>query len=945
MTDTATDDRTMTKEETAGIALLKRYAKNPDGEEILRRFADSIQVANRFERKQWVPTARKMKGWTVNLRTGQIYALTLKRDEVQILLLPQMLGAEERKALEEAQHHKYEPKHPPGSARYTLDLPKARKLWGLIENAHHAVLRHRRHTSGAKAPEADALIDALRDELKLELPYPDRGVVDSGGEDDAPSNQGPSLLEAYAARAEGRVILRALADSIMAANAEGHARWGTTVAKDYVALNVGRVCGVRLHDDRVRILLMPDTLEPDVRKALEEAMLHSWDRAAIPGARNYELHWPTAANMWERLHDAHHEALASARQGRTMHNKSHSDAVIDSLNSILRLELPYPDYGGVKPPPPSNGGRFSDLLRKLNQEGLLFSVETVANYVLALQTKRFAILTGISGTGKTRIAMTVARSFRARVRDRQAADPDTAAVAEDAFKMTARPFHFNHKQLILPVAFVAEIDRFLTPEGNSNGGPIKVSFPGGRSQLRFWKDPKPDRSGTWLLFAGAHDFRDWYFANLQPDQHFYISPREGNQAGDHWLEFSLPETEETERDLDTYTVVPVRPDWVDNRGLLGYLNPITGAYSTTPFLSLLLEAQEEEKRAGKEGRHPHPFFVVLDEMNLARVEHYFSDFLSALESGEPIPLHDSEEVEEGETESESGPAVPRQLRVPDNVFFTGTVNVDETTYMFSPKVLDRAFTIEFDQVDLKGYTDGKVPPESGGLDLGTGAALALIPYRNPKPSDWRDFCRLDGGRYGKVLRKLHGVLEEEHRHFGYRVANEIARFVNLAHAQSSGDEAAVRTAFDLALRQKVLPKFHGTQQELEPLLKRLFNFAVDGRDGRRGDSEISLSDWRPSRGGRLSWAGKQMPTSGDSVPAGTAEAGDEPADGADGETEDSTPTIDADSVGTEADASEGTTASAGVGPKSRDPEFPRTAAKLWRMLKRLEQRGFTSFIE
>ena len=88
-------------------------------------------------------------------------------------------------------------------------------------------------------------------------------------------------------------------------------------------------------------------------------------------------------------------------------------------------------------------------------------------------------------------------------------------------------------------------------------------------------------------------------------------------------------------------------------------------------------------------------------MNLARVEHYFSDFLSALESGEPIPLHEDEAVEDGE--SESGPQVPRELRVPGNVLFTGTVNVDETTYMFSPKVLDRAFTIEFDQVDLGGF--------------------------------------------------------------------------------------------------------------------------------------------------------------------------------------------------------------------------------------------------
>ena len=178
--------------------------------------------------------------------------------------------------------------------------------------------------------------------------------------------------------------------------------------------------------------------------------------------------------------------------------------------------------------------------------------------------------------------------------------------------------------------------------------------------------------------------------------------REGQTPDSDELEIGLSETEIVEAPLHNYVVIPVRPDWVDNRGLLGYLNPLTNEYSTTPFLNLLLRAREEENRAKAADEKPHPFFVILDEMNLARVEHYFSDFLSALESGEAIPLHEDEAVDSGE--SQSGPRVPRKLKVPGNVLFTGTVNVDETTYMFSPKVLDRAFTIEFDQVDLKGFS-------------------------------------------------------------------------------------------------------------------------------------------------------------------------------------------------------------------------------------------------
>lgn len=930
MTDTAAEDSSTVEKETAGITLLKRYAEDPDGREILRRFARSIEVANEFGSKHWVPTFR----WgTVTLRIGTTQAIILSTDDVEILVARESLTDETRAVIKEAALG--EESFALGT-RYKLTWTKARELWESLEEAHHGALRQG-PPSGTRNPEAKALVGFLNRELALELPNPRQPESANGG--GLPS---VPLLEAYSDSHEGRAILRATAKSIEVANAESRTNWGTTANKNgtYVALNVGNACAIRLHADRVRILLLPDRLDAEARKALEDRATRSWPRAAIPGAQNYEVDWPTAAQMWESLQDAHHAILTAARRGRTSFHRSHSNTVIDFLNRTLELNLPYPDYGEVEPPSISdpNGGWYSALLQRLDEDGLLFSPEAIANYILALQTKRFAILTGISGTGKTQIARAVARSFQARIRTRRAADPDAAAVAEDAFKMTARPYHFNHKQLILPVAFVAEIDRFLTSEGNSNGGPISVSYPGGRTQLRFWKDPKPDRSGTWLLFAGAHDFRDWYLSNLQPDDHFYISPREGNRPGDHWLEFSLPEMEQTEHDLDHYKVVPVRPDWVDNRGLLGHLNPITGKYSVTPFLQLLLDAQAEVERAG-EDRVPHPFFVVLDEMNLARVEHYFSDFLSALESGEPIPLHESEEVEEGGTEAESGSVVPRQLRVPDNVFFTGTVNVDETTYMFSPKVLDRAFTIEFDRVDLNGYTDGSAPQESGGLDLGAGEALALKPYEKLRRAEWVEFCKLDGERYGKVLQKLHAVLEEEHRHFGYRVANEIARFVNLAHEQWSGDEEAVKAAFDLALLQKVLPKFHGTQQELEPVLRRLFHFAVDGEDGSHGEADVSLTDWRVAHG-RLKSVRRPKSAPAGSIAAGTPEAGvDEPAIGGDGETEGSATTADADSAATEANAK------VGAGSESRDPEFPRTAAKIWRMLRRLEQRGFAAFIE
>ena len=80
------------------------------------------------------------------------------------------------------------------------------------------------------------------------------------------------------------------------------------------------------------------------------------------------------------------------------------------------------------------------------------------------------------------------------------------------------------------------------------------------------------------------------------------------------------------------------------------------------------------------------------------------------------------------------------------------------------------------------------------------------------------------GRLAGVLEQLNGILKEEHRHFGYRVANEIARFVNLAAAQASTDEATLWAALDMAILAKILPKLHGTQQELDQLLKNLEAF-------------------------------------------------------------------------------------------------------------------------
>lgn len=352
---------------------------------------------------------------------------------------------------------------------------------------------------------------------------------------------------------------------------------------------------------------------------------------------------------------------------------------------------------------------FDRLLTALYARGLYFSSDVVANYLLALQAKRFVILTGISGTGKTKLAQVVAE-------------------------------HYGH---------------------------------------------------------------------MDADEPAY--------------------SDAARRPMYHCEIVAVRPDWTDSRGLLGYYNPLMGRYAATPFLRLLLRATEELKRAEAAGREPHPFFVVLDEMNLARVEHYFSDFLSCMESGAPLHLHDNAKVESGESGDDE--AVPMRLKIPANLYFTGTVNIDETTYMFSPKILDRAFTIELNEVDLAALGSAREgaagsPPAPGQLHLAR-LPEQLTPLPSPGADDWLDFGAHEGGRLRQRVLDLQERLKAEDRHFGYRVAVETARFVNLAVAQTAPDAASGWAALDLALLQKVLPKLHGTQQELDDVLTGLLAFAQE----------------------------------------------------------------------------------------------------------------------
>jgi 5-methylcytosine-specific restriction protein B len=540
--------------------------------------------------------------------------------------------------------------------------------------------------------------------------------------------------------------------------------------------------------------------------------------------------------------------------------------------------------GGPLPPPPS--APFHQVLRKLDEGGLYFPGETVANVLLALQVKRFVILTGISGTGKTRIAQAIAGQFpfTRKVVVPQAVDERTAIVK-------VSPDARKRSRIALPAALGMLMPQVVQQQGS---GTAKVQWPQGETVAATYKR-HPDRpSGLVVIFSGS--LAQWFLATFKEGAQLRVTVTGPNGAlPDTIVLAPVGATVQREERLPNAEIVPVRPDWTDNRGLLGFYNPLTRQYVTTAFLRLLLAADDEVKRAAEEKRAPHPFFVLLDEMNLARVEHYFSDLLSAMESvadradtsGGMLHLHDEESLEESESDDEVA-AVPRRFRIPPNVFIVGTVNVDESTYMFSPKVLDRAFTIEFNGVDLSGL--GKSIEDGGELDLVRWNGK-MVPPRVPDRDDWIWLMKHRDGALKTQLEALHQLLASANRHFGYRVACEIARFVRLAVEQTTEDEstafAAARAALDLAVLQKVLVKLAGTQAEVARLLDDLLWFTLAGKDV--ADAERDLKRWSLD------------PIEGEVIPSDEA--------------------------------------------SEEVPVFPRSAAKLWRMRLRLQERGFTSWIE
>ena len=254
--------------------------------------------------------------------------------------------------------------------------------------------------------------------------------------------------------------------------------------------------------------------------------------------------------------------------------------------------------------------------------------------------------------------------------------------------------------------------------------------------------------------------------------------------------------------------VSIGADWTNREPLLGYPNALRSGEYVMPesgVLQLLMRAEYDTTK---------PYFLIFDEMNLSVVERYFADFLSAMESGEKIKLWDG------------GEEVPAEISLPKNVFIIGTINVDETTYMFSPKVLDRANVIEF-----------KIAPEEMEQYLNEKKDIHLEKAYSACADMAVDFVEkaksqieIENGEEKDILLSFFKELKQVNAEFGYRTVNEICRYLHFAGEDKDGLQK--EKAIDTAILQKLLPKLHGSRKKLDPVLQKLWKlcFTRDMQD-------------------------------------------------------------------------------------------------------------------
>lgn len=224
-----------------------------------------------------------------------------------------------------------------------------------------------------------------------------------------------------------------------------------------------------------------------------------------------------------------------------------------------------------------------------------------------------------------------------------------------------------------------------------------------------------------------------------------------------------------------YTLISVRPDWNDSTDLIGYKN-LKDQFIKGQLVETILKAKENKNKM---------HFICLDEMNLARVEYYLSDYLSIIESrkkvGQDIITDNIVQYEENNEII--------NLHIPDNLYLIGTVNMDDTTFQFSRKVLDRANTIEFSDVDLDNLFPENSNEEIESLNISNNFLKTTYLKTMDIEEEYREYAK----EVNKNIIQINNILKKSQKQFAYRVRDEILFYMVENKKANLLDE---NTAFD-----------------------------------------------------------------------------------------------------------------------------------------------------
>ena len=487
------------------------------------------------------------------------------------------------------------------------------------------------------------------------------------------------------------------------------------------------------------------------------------------------------------------------------------------------------------------------LYNNYSKAGFNFTKDIITSYCLSLYTKPFVILSGISGTGKTKIAQLFQPYVEEDVKEYDIAKKKNIGkeyitlILRDGIINGDGRGNFKKEDLPLLLSptefneYEKERDKLLekgTADNfkqlyemtlvDSDNNEYLIQFYVQRAQSPLIRARFKSKRGA----EKEYDLQPYLKRKYKVDDVIQLEKISEKRFKIVKSEDEDIISEERSAKVRTYEdnicLIPVKSDWTDPSGIMGFYNIIEKQYHIGPFLKHLLFARDNPDV---------PFFVILDEMNLSKIEYYLSDVLSVLEtrlmhpetgqiiSQEKIMLHSASTSDDYiATDDEYFDSIPANVPIPLNFYITGTINIDETTYTPSPKVLDRANVIEFNEVDLNEYFN----------NVNTGDASKFVLHKVPdftKPSVSSKKVSMElPETVKKEIININDILKKYNLHFGYRVASEIALYVShVSEYVITPNDEILNKALDYQIIQKILPKINGTQAKIEKAVLELFN--------------------------------------------------------------------------------------------------------------------------